>query len=139
MPRALAVELALTTSPSSWTPRQLAHENRLLMTELLKGLSFVVREQADLHVLSGMLSLERRPAAERGGIVRDGPHAEPSGFRRGSRERRSTVGQGVSANHSRHTPIESSPFAAEHGASLVILASGRYERIALASESAGGE
>jgi tetratricopeptide (TPR) repeat protein len=59
LPRAVALELGLEASRPSWLPRDLTRENRLLLFDVLRALSFVVTEQADLHVLAGMLSLER--------------------------------------------------------------------------------
>jgi hypothetical protein len=58
LPRLLAWEVVLASSRPSWLPLYLAGENLPTMAEL-RRVSFLVREQADLHALSGLLSLER--------------------------------------------------------------------------------
>ncbi len=58
LPGVLAWQVALSSSRPSWLPLHLACED-LRMSELLTALSLLLTEQADLYVLSGMLSLER--------------------------------------------------------------------------------
>jgi hypothetical protein len=57
--RAVAAEAALSSHPNSWLVRRLVGSLRQDLGVLHNGICSVLMEQADLHVLAGMLSLER--------------------------------------------------------------------------------
>jgi hypothetical protein len=57
--RLLIREVFLAASRPSWMARHRMQVERVLMTKLLADTSFMAAEQADLHVLAGMLFLER--------------------------------------------------------------------------------
>jgi hypothetical protein len=59
LPLVVTSELGWSSQPQPWVMSRRTNQERLLQTEALKIYSQAVVQQADLHVLAGMLALER--------------------------------------------------------------------------------